>query len=47
MGVGLAVIGIAVSLALATRINLREAITLGLTVAMATGYWLVSRRGKP
>lgn len=47
MGVGLAVIGIAVSLALATRINLREAITLGLTVAMATGYWLVSRRRKP
>lgn len=44
MGVGLAIIGIAFSLALATRINLREAVTLGLTVTMATGYWLVSRR---
>jgi APA family basic amino acid/polyamine antiporter len=46
MGTGLAVIGVAVSLALATRINLREAITLGLTVALATAYWLVSRRQK-
>ena len=44
MGVGLAIIGIAFSLALATRINLREAITLGLTVTMATAYWVVSRR---
>ena len=44
MGTGLAVIGIAVSLALATRINLREAVTLGLTVALATAYWMVSRR---
>jgi amino acid transporter len=44
LGAGLAVIGIAVSLALATRMNLREAITLGLTVALATAYWLVSRR---
>ena len=43
MGVALAVIGIAVSLALATRINLREAVTLGLTVGMATAYWLVTR----
>lgn len=44
MGTALAVIGVAVSLALATRINLREATTLGLTVALATTYWLVSRR---
>jgi amino acid transporter len=43
MGAGLAVIGVAVSLALATRINLREAVTLGLTVGMATAYWLVTR----
>lgn len=43
MGVGLAVIGVAVSLALATRINLREAVTLGMTVALATAYWLVTR----
>jgi amino acid transporter len=43
MGVGLAIIGVAISLTLATRINLREAVTLGLTVAMATGYWLVTR----
>jgi amino acid transporter len=43
MGVALAVIGVAVSLALATRINLREAVTLGLTVAMATAYWFLTR----
>jgi amino acid transporter len=43
MGTGLAVIGVAVSLALATRINLREAVTLGITVGLATGYWLVTR----
>ncbi len=44
MGAGLAVIGVAVSLALATRMNLREAATLGSTVALATAYWFVSRR---
>ena len=44
LGGGLAILGIAVSLTLATRINLREAVTLGLTVAMATTYWFVSRR---
>jgi Na+-transporting NADH:ubiquinone oxidoreductase subunit NqrD len=44
VGVGLAIVGIAFSLALATRINLREAVTLGLTVTMATAYWLVARR---
>lgn len=46
LGVGLAVIGVAVSLALATRINLREAVTLGLTVALATAYWLVTRSAR-
>ena len=44
MGVDLAIIGIVFSLALATRINLREGITHGLTVTMATAYWVVSRR---
>jgi amino acid transporter len=44
LGAGLAVIGVVVSLALATRMNLREAATLGFTVALATAYWLVSRR---
>jgi amino acid transporter len=44
MGTGLAVIGVAVSLALATRIDLREAATLGLTVALATAYWWLSPR---
>jgi amino acid transporter len=44
MGVSLAIVGIAFSLALATRINLREAVTLGLTVTMATAYWMVARR---
>ncbi len=46
MGVGLAVIGVAVSLALATRINLREAVTLGITVALATGYWLITHSSR-
>lgn len=44
MGIALAIIGMGVSLALATRINLREAVTLGLTVTLATSYWVVSRR---
>lgn len=46
MGIALATIGVGVSLALATRINLREAVTLGLTVTLATGYWFASRRRK-
>ncbi len=44
VGTGLAVIGIAVSLTLATRMNLREALTLTLTVGLATLYWIMSRR---
>jgi amino acid transporter len=44
MGIALAGIGIAVSLALATRINLREAASLGLTVILATTYWFVKHR---
>jgi APA family basic amino acid/polyamine antiporter len=44
MGTGLAAIGVGVSLLLATRINLREAATLGLTVFLATSYWWGSTR---
>jgi amino acid transporter len=44
MGIALAAIGIAVSLALATRINSREAASLGFTVALATAYWFVRHR---
>ena len=44
MGIGLAAVGIVVSVALATRMNLREAVSLTLTVALATLYWLMRRR---
>ena len=43
MGKALAAIGVGVSLLLATRINLREVVTLGLTVFLATCYWWGSR----
>lgn len=44
LGNALAALGVIVSITLATRMNLREAVTLGLTVALATGYWMLSRR---
>jgi amino acid transporter len=40
----LAVIAVAVSITLATRMNLREAATMTLTVALATLYWFLSRQ---
>ncbi len=44
MGNALACIGIAVSITLATRMNQREAITLALTILLATLYWFISGR---
>jgi len=44
MGNTLAAISVLVSLTLATRMNLREAVTLALTVALASLYWFMSRR---
>ncbi|HEX5963019.1 MAG TPA: APC family permease [Gemmatimonadales bacterium] len=44
MGNALAAISVLVSITLATRMNLREAITLALTTALATTYWFLSRR---
>jgi amino acid transporter len=43
MGKALAAIGVGVSLLLASRINLREVVTLGLTVFLATCDWWGSR----
>jgi amino acid transporter len=44
MGHVLALIGVAVSITLATRMNVREAMTMTLTAALATLYWFFSRR---
>jgi basic amino acid/polyamine antiporter, APA family len=43
-GNALAVIGVLVSVILATRMNSREAITLGITASLATLYWFIRRR---
>lgn len=43
MGTLLATVGIAVSLVLATRMNQREAITLAITVLVATTHWYFTR----
>ena len=43
VGNALAVISVFVAITLATRMNLREAVTLSLTVSLASIYWLVSR----
>ncbi|MGH7711290.1 MAG: APC family permease, partial [Gemmatimonadaceae bacterium] len=43
-GTTLAVLSVAVSLLLATRMTTREAVALGVTVAAATAHWLVIRR---
>lgn len=39
-----AAVGMAGSLILATRMSVREAMTVSLVVALATGYWLARRR---
>jgi amino acid transporter len=42
-GMALAAISVGVSLVLATRMSTREALTLGVTVALATAHWLAVR----
>lgn len=43
-GVVLALLSVGVSILLATRMSAREALTLGVTVAIATAHWLTLRR---
>lgn len=43
-GVTLAVLSVAVSILLATRMSVREGLALSVTVAIATAHWLVVRR---
>jgi amino acid transporter len=40
LGLWMAVIGVAISLLLTSRMNQREAIAMGVTVALATAHWL-------
>jgi hypothetical protein len=40
----LAVFSVLVSITLASRMNLREAVSLGITVGLATMYWFFARR---
>jgi amino acid transporter len=42
-GMWMAMIGVVIALVLASRMNQREAITMGVTVALATGHWLKVR----
>jgi amino acid transporter len=46
-GVALAVLSVAFSILLATRMTMREGITLGVTVALATLHFLTLRRTEP
>jgi amino acid transporter len=46
VGNALAVISVLVSITLATRMNLREALTMALTFALATLYWFIRLRRK-
>jgi amino acid transporter len=46
-GVGLAVVGVLIALMLATRMNMREIVTLGITVALASIHWFSSARRRP
>jgi len=46
-GVALAVLSVAFSVLLATRMTMREGITLGITVALATLHFLTLRRAEP
>ncbi len=43
-GNALAVFSVLVSITLASRMNLREAVSLAITVALATMYWFFGRR---
>jgi hypothetical protein len=42
----LAAIGIGASLVLAARMNVREAISMGVLVTLASIQWLATRRGR-
>jgi hypothetical protein len=39
-----AAVGMAGSLILATRMSVREVVTMSLVLALATGYWIASHR---
>jgi hypothetical protein len=43
IGNALAVASVFISITLATRMNLREAITMALTFSLATLYWYLNR----
>jgi hypothetical protein len=43
----MAMIGVGIALLLATRMNQREAIAMGVTVALATVHWLRVRGRAP
>jgi amino acid transporter len=45
MGNLMAVIGVGVAIVLATRMNLRESVTMAVVVAAGTAHWWVRRRG--
>ena len=47
MGPLMATVGVAVSVTLATRMSLREAITMGIVATLATGYWFLRRSPSP
>ncbi len=46
IGTVLAAIGVAASVVLAARMNVREALSMGVLVALATVQWLVVQRGR-
>jgi hypothetical protein len=43
MGIFMAAVGVAASATLATRMNLREAVTMGIVIILASGYWLLRK----
>jgi APA family basic amino acid/polyamine antiporter len=46
-GMALAAIGVAASVVLAARMNVREAVTMAVLVALASVYWFAKARGGP
>jgi amino acid transporter len=45
-GNGLAVLSVLISITLASRMNLREAVTMAITTSLATLYWLARRHAR-
>ncbi len=45
-GNGLAVLSVLISITLASRMNLREAVTMAITTSLATLYWLAHRHAR-